>query len=279
MDKQCIHSLPYLVPFPGHPSIPSHPLSKPSPLSFKLDWVSPGATSPVPSLLPSPYAGIPFYIFVHVIPTCDPTLTGTVVVHNITYDQHVAVRYTLDEWQTMSEVSSHHVVSLPSLLPTLLTQTMGNAVSVVSPSPPLQEKPAALWARFSFSIRLEDHAYNLHTRVMWLGSLVDPGNGGIITKVIIIGSDSISKVTPCLTSIEPSVHLVISSLDEVLTLVTWLLPSLFIRSKNKSRFLQLRFLCYQLHHLRRPSHMLSRQTGFWPPDNPAYPFYLEVIID
>lgn len=39
---------------------------------------------------------------------------------------------------------------------------MGDAVSIIA------NAGSATWDRFTFTIRLEDHAYKLHERVLWL---------------------------------------------------------------------------------------------------------------
>ena len=42
---------------------------------------------------------------------------GSVLVRNVAYNKTVAIRFTLDDWQTTSEVTAHYVSSLPSLPP------------------------------------------------------------------------------------------------------------------------------------------------------------------
>jgi len=75
-----------------------------------------GRTSSVPAPNPSPYANI--HLETLALPrTRPPALRGTVLVRNIAFEKRVAVRFTLDDWQTTSEVACRHVVSLPSLPP------------------------------------------------------------------------------------------------------------------------------------------------------------------
>ncbi|GHJ86695.1 hypothetical protein NliqN6_3097 [Naganishia liquefaciens] len=64
----------------------------------------------------------------------DPlVLRGSVLVRNVMFQKWVVVRFTLDNWQTVSEVSATHVVHLPS-------QTTGDEG----------------WDRFTFAVKLED---------------------------------------------------------------------------------------------------------------------------
>ncbi|KAJ9119659.1 hypothetical protein QFC22_003369 [Naganishia vaughanmartiniae] len=60
-------------------------------------------------------------------------LRGSVLVRNIMFQKWVTIRFTMDNWQTVSEVAATHVVNIPS-------QTTGNEG----------------WDRFTFSIKLED---------------------------------------------------------------------------------------------------------------------------
>lgn len=170
-DRPPIRSGPYLdsFPFPRLPPSTPSPLSKHSPQVFELD---PGGTSTIPAPSPPPYSNIHLES-VSLSSSASstraaPILTGTLVVRNIAYEKHVAVRFTLDEWQTTSEVSGRHLASLQSLPHALQPRTLGDAVSVISSRHPKQNESAVLWDRFSFTIRLEDYAHNLNDRVLWL---------------------------------------------------------------------------------------------------------------
>ena len=95
---------------------------------------------------------------------------GTILVWNVAYKKHVAVRFTLDDWQTTSKVRAEHVVSMLSLPWELSkTKTLGDAVGLIVNS---SSGAAALptWDRFSFTIRLEDHTYKLQDRTLHLVS-------------------------------------------------------------------------------------------------------------
>ncbi|KAL7424875.1 hypothetical protein Q5752_000561 [Cryptotrichosporon argae] len=73
------------------------------------------------------------------------TMHGTVVVRNIAFSKWVAVRFTLDNWQTVSEVSGQHVMHIPA-------QATGDEG----------------WDRFAFSIKLEDYKRNIDERELHL---------------------------------------------------------------------------------------------------------------
>ena len=106
-----------------------------------------------------------------------PHLTGTILVRNVAYEKHVAVRFTLDDWQTTSEVRAKHVVSVLSLpWEVSKTKTLGDAVGLIANSSGTSALPT--WDRFSFTIRLEDHAYKLQDKTLWLVGRYSTGEGG-----------------------------------------------------------------------------------------------------
>ncbi|KAG1786455.1 carbohydrate-binding module family 21 protein [Suillus plorans] len=74
----------------------------------------------------------------------NPYLSGTLLVRNLAYEKNVALRFTLDEWQTVSET------------------TVGDLVALGADK--------CGWDRFSFLIRLEDYAHSLGSRVLWLAA-------------------------------------------------------------------------------------------------------------
>ncbi|ODN78535.1 hypothetical protein, variant 3 [Cryptococcus amylolentus CBS 6039] len=69
------------------------------------------------------------------------SLRGSVIVRNLAFSKWVAVRFTMDHWQTVSEVSGTHVCHIPS-------GTTGDEG----------------WDRFSFAIRLEDYKRKIDER-------------------------------------------------------------------------------------------------------------------
>ena len=96
----------------------------------------------------------------------------------VAYRKHVAVRFTLDDWQATSKVRANHVVSVLSLpWEVSKTKTLGDAVGLIANS---SSGAAALttWDRFSFMIRLEDHAYKVQDRTIWLVGRYSTGDGG-----------------------------------------------------------------------------------------------------
>ena len=96
--------------------------------------------------------------------TTKPSLTGSILVRNLAFEKHVAIRFTLDDWQTVSEVGAHYVNSL-SLLPSEILPLSSSP----SPADPSSCRERG-WDRFTFTIRLEDHVYSLSTRTLWLAA-------------------------------------------------------------------------------------------------------------
>ncbi|KIJ13865.1 carbohydrate-binding module family 21 protein [Paxillus involutus ATCC 200175] len=139
---------PNRFPFPAIP--PTH-------YHYEIDPVK---SSPVPSHHSSQYANVHIDSLV-LSPSpssvgSKPQLSGSVLVRNLAFEKHVAIRFTLDEWQTVSEVSAHYLDSIPAL------------PSHVQPSS--DRPPQTGWDRFTFNIRLEDYAHSLSTRVLWLAA-------------------------------------------------------------------------------------------------------------
>ncbi|EJD03811.1 uncharacterized protein FOMMEDRAFT_27679 [Fomitiporia mediterranea MF3/22] len=127
--------------------------SPPQDMGFELDS---NTTSAIPTANPRMYANV--HMETLVLPrSSPPVLRGSVVVRNIAFAKEVAVRFTLDDWQTTSEVLCKHVISLPSLPPPFPhPHTEGDRAVPVTP-----------WDRFSFIINLEDFERKLHEKTMW----------------------------------------------------------------------------------------------------------------
>ena len=137
----------------GYDSPSAYPFPKTSdPFSIDLDTAQ---SSSVP--FPDPTPGANVYLETICFPRSrPPTLRGSVVVKNVAFEKLVALRFTLDNWQTTSEVTCKFVCSLPALPP---------------PFPPEREAvgaPRAGWDRFSFLIRLEDVERKLVERTIFL---------------------------------------------------------------------------------------------------------------
>jgi len=174
---------PGRFPFPKFGAVSSGPL--PSPVAFEIDNETPGATSPVPAADRPASANVHFESLglshqssSSPLASSAPHLTGTILVRNVAYEKSVAVRFTLDDWQTTSEVRARYVSSLLAL-PWETTQgrTLGDAVGIIANASNAGSIPST-WDRFSFTIRLEDHAYKLHERVLWfVGRYTCTGEG------------------------------------------------------------------------------------------------------
>ncbi|EPQ60100.1 hypothetical protein GLOTRDRAFT_134851 [Gloeophyllum trabeum ATCC 11539] len=171
-------------PFPTMPPLsPASPSTSQPHSHWEID-ASPAVTSPIPRPSPSPYANI--HLETVTLPRTRPyTLRGSVLVRNLSFEKAVAVRFTLDDWQTTSEVTCKHVVSLPSIPPPFpRTRTVGDAVGIIAHAssqagddmPPPDGRPQ--WDRFSFVIRLEDYEHRLNERTLYMvGRYTAPGVG------------------------------------------------------------------------------------------------------
>lgn len=93
-----------------------------------------------------------------------PLLTGSILVRNLAFEKHVAIRFTLDDWQTVSEVGAHYVESLSDIPSAILPSQSTSISEDTSP------RRGRGWDRFTFIIRLEDYAHSLSTRILWLAS-------------------------------------------------------------------------------------------------------------
>ena len=126
-------------------------------LTFEVDK---DKSSPIPP--PNP----PEYTNVHLetlnLPSSGPPmLRGSILVRNLSYSKDVAVRFTLDDWQTTSEVACKHVASLPSLPPPFNTpSTHGDHAA--------SSLTVNTWDRFTYIIRLEDFERKLAEKTIWL---------------------------------------------------------------------------------------------------------------
>ncbi|KZT43851.1 hypothetical protein SISSUDRAFT_1057383 [Sistotremastrum suecicum HHB10207 ss-3] len=127
------------------------------------------ATSPIPNPNPPPATNV-LLEDITLPSTRPPVLRGSVLVRNITFAKFVAVRFTLDDWQTTSEVTCKYVASLPSLPPPFPQPPKKTEHPSAKSSTSWQwgSPASADWDRFSFSIKLEDLESKLADRTMWL---------------------------------------------------------------------------------------------------------------
>ena len=123
-------------------------------------------SSPVPKPNPSPYANV--FLETLALPrTRPPTLRGTVLVRNIAFEKVVAVRFTLDEWQTTSEVMCKHVVSLPGLPPPFpRPRTLGDVAGNIATGQPAEvdhkEGSGPAWDRFRYATQIVGRRLKTH---------------------------------------------------------------------------------------------------------------------
>ncbi|KAF8549775.1 hypothetical protein OG21DRAFT_544007 [Imleria badia] len=97
--------------------------------------------------------------------TIKPLLKGSILSANLAFEKHVAIRFTLDYWQTASKVGAHYFDSFPPLPSHILPSPF--------PPTPADSSPhmGRGWDRFTFTIRLEDYAHSLSPRTLFLAPL------------------------------------------------------------------------------------------------------------
>ena len=127
--------------------------------------IDPTKSSPVPSK-PSLLSNL-FLESLNLSPsspgaTTKPIITGFILVRNLAFEKHVAIRFTLDDWETVSEVGAHYVDSLSHLPSQVLPSPSLSTPGDTSP------QSGRGWDRFTFTIRLEDYAHSLSSRTLWL---------------------------------------------------------------------------------------------------------------
>ena len=160
---------PSAFPFPHSPG--------PSPLAVQnlLPIVDPDHSTPLPSTS-NPHANI--YVETVSLPRSRPAaLYGSVLVRNVAFEKQVALRFTLDDWQTTSEVLCKHVNSLTHLPPPFpRSRTVGDAIGRLANG---ESGPQELkWDRFSFVIHLELYEQKLtEHNIVFVGRYTAPGVG------------------------------------------------------------------------------------------------------
>ncbi|KAF8314420.1 hypothetical protein DL93DRAFT_2097186 [Clavulina sp. PMI_390] len=116
--------------------------------------------------------------------TGDEVFKGTILVENVSFGKSVHVRFTLDEWQTTSEVGATYVDSLP-VQAALAPHSRSRSEPYLSrsrsrsPSPHgnREAKRPRQWDRFAFSINLSS-VRHLHTRRLFLVVRYNPQSWG-----------------------------------------------------------------------------------------------------
>jgi len=160
---------PSAFPFPHSPG--------PSPLAVQssLPIIDPDQSTQLPNSS-NPHANI--YVEAISLPKSRPAaLYGSVLVRNISFEKQVALRFTLDDWETTSEVLCKHASSLSQLPPPFpRSRTVGDAIGQLAngESGPQEFR----WDRFSFVIHLELYEQKLtEHNVVFVGRFTAPGAG------------------------------------------------------------------------------------------------------
>ena len=84
------------------------------------------------------------------------SLKGTVVVKNVAFDKWVAIRFTLDWWQTTSEVTGRYVDSISQSISPAQRISIG------------EETPTPSHDRFAFVIKLDDVLSRIEDKTMFI---------------------------------------------------------------------------------------------------------------
>ncbi|KAJ3574439.1 hypothetical protein NP233_g1773 [Leucocoprinus birnbaumii] len=151
--------------FPKSPLGHHHHHHPPQSIQYEIDEAE---SSTVPMKNPPPYANTYLESLTYSPKSTSgapQSLSGTLLVRNLAYEKQVAVRFTMDDWQTTSEVSARHATSLHTL-PTEFMSSSSLTYGDVAQA--LSDGGVPQWDRFRFMIRLEDYAANLSKRKMFL---------------------------------------------------------------------------------------------------------------
>ena len=160
---------PSAYPFPQSPG--------PSPLAVQssLPTLDPDLCTVLPNSSNS-HANI--YLESLSLPRSRPAaLYGSVLVRNIAFEKQVALRFTLDDWQTTSEVLCKHVNSLTQLPPPFpRSRTVGDAIGQLAGGDCGSQE--FKWDRFSFVIHLDLYEQRLtELNIFLVGRFTAPGVG------------------------------------------------------------------------------------------------------
>ena len=160
---------PSAFPFPHSPG--------PSPLSAQslLPVIDHDQSTPLPNSS-NPNANI--YIETLSLPRSRPAaLYGSILVRNVSFEKQVALRFTLDDWQTTSEVSCKHSNSLPHLPPPFpRSRTVGDAIGRLANGDSGSQD--LKWDRFSFVLHLELYEQRLlEHNMVFVARYTAPGVG------------------------------------------------------------------------------------------------------
>ncbi|KAF5384020.1 hypothetical protein D9757_006927 [Collybiopsis confluens] len=137
---------PKMSPSPGSPNSSVWPLVSPEYRngSMKLELDMGGYPIPDPSSIP-PTSGTNIFLESISLSPFAPDdklhVTGSFIVRNLAFEKDVAVRFTMDEWSTVSEIKANWVTNVPSPF-------VGHRSSL---------KSTDSWDRFSFLINLSDY--------------------------------------------------------------------------------------------------------------------------
>ncbi|KAF9778241.1 putative phosphatase regulatory subunit-domain-containing protein [Thelephora terrestris] len=158
---------PSAFPFPQSP--PPHPVLSPLPMiDSDRSTCLPNSSNPNANI----------YIESLSLPKCRPAaIHGFLLVRNVAFEKRVALRFTLDDWQTTSEVSCKHVSSLAHLPPPFpRSRTVGDAIGRLASGEACSQE--FQWDRFSFVLPLELYEQKLTEHVLvFVGRYTAPGVG------------------------------------------------------------------------------------------------------
>ncbi|KAH8798483.1 putative phosphatase regulatory subunit-domain-containing protein [Flagelloscypha sp. PMI_526] len=91
-------------------------------------------------------------------------LAGTILVRNISFEKRVVIRFTFDDWVTVSEANALWSMHIQNLPPGIIGSCNGEPLPVAEDA----KRDERGWDRFSFRIKLCEYVQSLESRTLFL---------------------------------------------------------------------------------------------------------------